>query len=50
MDLPPIEATGLENITLPDVRRLDRLPSLPAWLQRRIAALENASQSDNRGN
>jgi hypothetical protein len=33
-----------------DSRRLDRTPSLPAWLPQRIAALESELQPDSTGN
>jgi len=39
-----------EPLVLLDVRRLDRTPSLPAWLQQRIAALESECQPDSTGN
>jgi hypothetical protein len=39
-----------EPSVLPEVRRLDRMPSLPAWLQHRIDALESECQPDNTGN
>jgi len=39
----------LEPLTLPDVRRLDRMPSLPAWVQQRIDALGSALQPDSTG-
>jgi hypothetical protein len=44
---------GLDETTEPlvllDVRRLDRMPSLPAWLQQRIDALGSECQADNTG-
>jgi hypothetical protein len=44
---------GLDETTEPlvllDVRQLDRMPSLPAWLQQRIDALGSECQADNTG-
>ena len=41
--------SALDPLTLPDVRRPDRMPSLPVWLQQRSDALGNAVQPDNTG-
>jgi hypothetical protein len=40
---------NMEPSVLPEVRRLDRMPSLPAWVQQRIDALESECQPDNTG-
>ena len=44
MALPAIRAIGPEQIQLPDVRRLDRMPSLPAWLASRAASMKDEAQ------
>lgn len=50
MGIPAIlKVDSVELPQLPDVRRPDRLPSLPAWLACRIASLKNESQPDQSG-
>lgn len=44
MPLPAIRALGPEPIQLPDVRRLDRMPSLPAWVASRVASMKDEYQ------
>ena len=44
MALPAIRATGPEQIQLPDVRRLDQMPSLPAWLASRVESMKDECQ------
>lgn len=44
MALPAIRAIGPEPISLPDVRRLDRMPSLPAWVASRLALMKDEPQ------
>lgn len=44
MALPVIGAKAPEPISLPDVRRLDRMPSLPAWLASRVGSMKDESQ------
>lgn len=39
-----IRAIGTEPIPLPDVRRPDRMPSLPAWAASRIASMKDEHQ------
>ena len=47
MDLPAsLEAYPVEPLQLPDVRRLERMPSLPAWVASRIASLKTELQPD----
>ena len=45
MALPAIRASSPEPITLPDVRRLDQMPSLPAWLASRTASMKDEVQA-----
>jgi len=40
----PAGAKAPEPIRLPDVRRLDRMPSLPAWVASRIASVRDEEQ------
>lgn len=44
MALPAIRAIGPEPIQLPDVLRLDRMPSLPAWVASRVASMKDEQQ------
>ena len=44
MALPAIGAKAPERITLPDVRRLDRMPSLPAWVASRVGSMTDERQ------
>lgn len=44
MALPAIGAKAPEPISLPDVRRLDRMPSLPEWLASRVASMRDEAQ------
>jgi hypothetical protein len=44
MALPAIGAKAPEPISLPDVRRLDRMPSLPAWLASRGGSMKDEYQ------
>ena len=44
MALSDIRASGPEPIQLPDVRRLDRMPFLPAWLPSRVESMKNECQ------
>jgi hypothetical protein len=45
MGLPAtIEANGLERIPLPDLRRPEQMPSLPAWVASRVASLKDERQ------
>jgi hypothetical protein len=39
---------GTKRLQLPDVRRLERMPSLPAWVELRIAWLKVESQADRK--
>ena len=45
MALPAIRASGPEPIQLSDVRRLDQMPSLPAWLASRVASMKDECQA-----
>jgi hypothetical protein len=49
MALPAIRANGPEPIQLPDVRRLDRMPSLPAWLASRVVSMKDECQATPSG-
>lgn len=42
----PVEAGWPEPLQLPDVRRLERMPSLPAWVGSRIGSLKTETQPD----
>jgi hypothetical protein len=44
MALPARRAIGPEPIPLPDVRRPDRMPSLPAWVASRVASTKREWQ------
>src|SRR4051812_40786273 len=44
MALLAIGAKAPERLTLPDVRRLDRMPSLPAWVALRAASMKDEPQ------
>jgi hypothetical protein len=44
MALLAIGAQAPERLTLPDVRRLDRMPSLPAWVALRAASMKDEPQ------
>lgn len=44
MALLAIRATGPERIPLPDVRRPDQMPSLPAWVASRVASMKDEPQ------
>lgn len=44
MALPAIGAKAPERLTLPDVRRLDRMPSLPGWVASRVASMKDECQ------
>jgi hypothetical protein len=47
MALPaPLNNNGLEPIQLPDLRRPERMPSLPAWVASRVASLRKECQPD----
>lgn len=43
-----LAVTVIERIRLPDVRRLDKMPSLPAWVASRIASLTDDDQKDQK--
>jgi hypothetical protein len=45
MALPAIGAKAPQRITLPDVRRLDQMPSLPAWVASRVALMKDEHQA-----
>jgi hypothetical protein len=45
MGLPAIRAAGPERIQLPDVRRPDQMPSLPAWVASRLASMKDELQA-----
>jgi hypothetical protein len=45
MALPAIGAKAPQRITLPDVRRLDQMPSLPAWVASRVASMKDEHQA-----
>jgi hypothetical protein len=45
MALPAIGAKAPERLTLPDVRRLDRMPSLPAWVASRVGSMKDEYQA-----
>jgi hypothetical protein len=45
MGLSAIRAIGPEPIQLPDVRRLDQMPSLPAWVASRVASIRDEHQA-----
>jgi hypothetical protein len=49
MALPSIQAIGPEKLRLPDVRRLDRMPFLPAWVASRVATMKDVSQATASG-
>lgn len=44
MALTAIRERVLEAISLPDVQRLDRMPSSPAWLASRVALMKDEQQ------
>ncbi len=44
MALPAIGAKAPERLTLPDVRRLDRMPSWPAWVDLRVGSMKDEPQ------
>jgi hypothetical protein len=44
MALPAIGAKAPERLTLPDVQRLDRMPSLPAWVASRVESMKDEHQ------
>jgi hypothetical protein len=44
MALPAIGAKAPVPIPLPDVRRLDQMPSLPAWVASRVASMKDECQ------
>jgi hypothetical protein len=44
MSLPAIGAKAPERLTLPDMRRLDRMPSLPAWVASRVGSVKDEPQ------
>jgi hypothetical protein len=44
MALPAIGGKAPERLTLPDVRRLDQMPSLPAWVASRVASMKDECQ------
>ena len=46
MALPAIAGPIQEPIQLPDVRRLEQMPSLPAWVASRIASIKIEMQPD----
>lgn len=41
MAVPATRAIGPQPISLPDVRRLDRMPSLPEWVDLRVASMND---------
>ncbi len=49
MSLPAPIAYPSEELQLPDVRRLERMPSWPAWVASRIASLRTEVQPDKTG-
>src|SRR6266852_9311074 len=49
MALPSIRAIGPEKLQLPDVRRLDRMPFLPAWVASRVESMKDVSQATASG-
>jgi hypothetical protein len=44
MALPAIGATAPEPLSLPDVRRLEQMPCLPAWVASRVASMKDECQ------
>jgi hypothetical protein len=44
MALPAIGAKAPERLTLPDVRRLDRMPSWPGWVASRVGSMKEEPQ------
>ena len=44
MALPAIGAKAPQRLTLPDVRRLDRMPSLPGWVASRVGSMKDEYQ------
>src|SRR5262245_50621240 len=44
MALPTTGAAAPEHLPLPDVRRLDQMPSWPAWVASRIESMKDACQ------
>ena len=44
-----LEPPHPERLQLPDVRRLERMPSLPAWVGSRIASLRDETHQDDTG-
>ncbi len=50
MTLPPATAgEPPQRLQLPDVRRPERMPSLPEWVASRIASLQDEEQPDSTG-
>jgi hypothetical protein len=47
MALPTIGAKTPERLMLPDVRRLDRMPSLPAWVALRVRSMNDEWQKSS---
>ena len=45
----PATIDAIERIQLPDLRRLERMPSLPAWVASRVASMKDETQSDATG-
>jgi hypothetical protein len=45
MALPAMRAFGPEPISLPDVRRLDQMPSLPAWVALCVGSMKDEYQA-----
>src|SRR5262249_18568980 len=45
MDRAIMGAVAPERLTLPDVRRLDRMPSWPAWLASRVVLMSDECQA-----
>lgn len=44
-----IERPVAERLQMPDVRQLERMPSLPAWVALRVGSLKRAVQPDRQG-
>jgi hypothetical protein len=45
----PLGSTALDRLQLPDIRRPERMPSLPEWVGSRIASLRDEIQPDRAG-
>jgi hypothetical protein len=45
----PLASKHPDHLQLPDVRRPDRMPSLPEWVASRVASLKNETQPDRTG-